>query len=106
MQYSERNLGTTPMSIDSIVTACNSSCGKVVFSEASVSHSVPGGDVGGGLCSHDLSDRGWVSLVPDAFWGGGYVWGWVGMSRAWITPPQDRGPRDTVCKRAVRILLE
>ena len=86
-----------------MITVRKSSCGKVMFSEAFVSH---------------LFSRGWVSLIPGPFQGvdmaspwsllgsgyvcGGYVWGWVclgvvglsrevGMSGRWIptaSPPQ------------------
>ena len=60
-----------------------SSCGKVIFSQVSVSHSVHRrGGVSGPISF--LGD-GWVSLVPVPFSEGGYVQG-VG------THPQDIGP--------------
>ena len=67
----------------SIYTACQPSCGKVMFSQASLSHSVRRGN--------------------------GYLWSHVLSRGGWILTPCIHGPRtlrDTVDKRVVRILLE
>ena len=85
--------------------------------------------MGGYLWPHVLSRSGWVILAPGPFWGG-YVQGMSIFPRVWYvggvgTPPPDmepegegcvltrllpgmgpRIPRDTVCKPAIRILLE
>ena len=65
-----------------LVTTHNSSCGKVTFSQASVSHS--------------------VHRVPCPF--SGWVCPGVGMSRGWVCLRY--APQDTVCKGVVRIILQ
>ena len=92
-----------------LTTARQRSCGKVLFSQVSVSHSVHGGD----LWFHILSRAGWVwylwYLVPS---GGKYVQecGYdlgrgAGMSRGRVPIPAGHGIQwDMVRKWAVHIL--
>ena len=86
-----------------LITTCNSSCGKVMFSHASVSHSVHGG---------------WVSLVvPDPFWGSWYAWsqvssrsryvwyqlpfGGLGYVQGWVCPVCEMSRRGSMSKGEV-----
>ena len=55
-----------------LITVRNSSCGKVIFSHASVSHSVHGG-AACGMCDGGACVAGGVHGGGDA-WQGGHAW--------------------------------
>ena len=76
------------------ITARNSSCGKVIFSQVSLNLFMAVGWVP--LVPYPF--RGWVSLVTGPFGGSGYVNGAPDMVTGIL--------QDTVRNEAVRILLE
>ena len=85
-----------------IITACQRSCGKVMFSQVSVCSRGEGGYSG----PMSLFGGGWdlVWWVPPSPHPPRHGTSWVGMSTP--TPPKHGIQCDTVGKRAIRILLE
>ena len=105
-----------------VFTARNSSCGKVMFSQASV---CPLG--AGGYARFHVPSEGWGWYVEGGYIQGGYTRGILGIPEGgYVYPPQDIGPgvptqppplltlsglvvattAHTVGKRAIHILLE